>query len=175
MLLLHCQPDMELYFDPVKRLDGDFLSDLAHVATRLRIVLMTDTFEHLTVLNDWMRDLARRLPNNVLLIIASRIVPEWERSWQGWMREAKIVELKELAPENLCMLVDRYYAYIHGGKPNSIQVEAIAQFARGLPMVATTVGQLWVKYGEEDFQAVARCGNGCDENERPELTTVRQV
>ena len=48
----------------------------------------------------------------------------------------------------------RYYSYIRGGNPDPEQVEAIVQFARGLPMVATTVVQLWVKYGAEDFQAV---------------------
>src|SRR5712691_9170678 len=36
------KPDMDLYLDPAKRLDGDFLNDLSHVAVRQRIVLMTD-------------------------------------------------------------------------------------------------------------------------------------
>src|SRR5205823_5750485 len=40
------------------------------------------------------------------------------------------------------------------GESDPRQVEAIVQFARGLPMVATTVVQLWVKYGLEDFQTV---------------------
>ena len=141
------------YSQGLEKVIPDEVSDALMEAIH-RHGLMTDTFEQLIVLNDWMRDLARRLPNNVLLVIAGRIVPEWERSWQGWMGKAEIVELKEMAPENLCLLVDRYYAYIHGSKPNSTQVEAIAQFARGLPMAATTVVQLWVKYGKEDFQAV---------------------
>lgn len=148
------KPDMELYFDPATRLDSDFINDLINVASRQRIVLMTDTYEQMTALDDWMRELARRLPQNVLLVIASRTVPDWERGWQGWMGKAEIVELKEMTPDDLRTLIHRYYAYIHSGDPDPKQVEAIIQFARGLPMVATTVVQLWVKYRVEDFQAV---------------------
>ena len=148
------KPDMEFYLDPAKRLDDDFLSDLAHVAARQRLVLMTDTYEQMTALDDWMRELTRRLPKNVLLVIASRTVPEWDRAWQDWMGKSEIVELKEMTPGDLRTLVQRYYAYIRGGDPDPKQVEAIVQFARGLPMVATTVVQLWVMYGAEDFQTV---------------------
>jgi hypothetical protein len=148
------KPDMELYLDPAKRLDSDFLSDVARVAARQRIVLMTDTYEQMTALDDWMRELARRLPKNVLLVIAGRTVPAWDRAWQDWMGKAEVVELKEMTPDDLRRLVQRYYSYIRGGDPDPKQVEAIVQFARGLPMVATTVVQLWVKYGLEDFQTV---------------------
>ncbi len=148
------KPDMELYLDPAKRLDSDFLSDLARVASLQRIVLMTDTYEQMTALDDWMRELARRLPKNVLLVIAGRTVPAWDRAWQDWMGKAEIVELKEMTPDDLRTLVHRYYSYIRSGNPDPRQVEAIVQFARGLPMVATTVVQLWVKYGLEDFQTV---------------------
>ena len=148
------KPDMDLYLDPAKRLDGDFLNDLSRAAARQRIVLMTDTYEQMTALDDWMRELARKLPKNVLLVIAGRNVPAWDRSWQDWMGRADILELKEMTPDNIRTLVDRYYAHIRSGDPDPKQVEAIVQFARGLPMVATTVVQLWVKYGLEDFQTV---------------------
>jgi tetratricopeptide (TPR) repeat protein len=148
------KPDMDLYLDPAKRLDSDFLSDLVPVAARQRIVLMTDTYEQMTALDDWMRELARRLPKNVLLVIAGRTVPAWDRSWQDWMGKAEIIELKEMTPDDIRTLVHRYYAFIRSGDPDPKQVEAIIQFARGLPMVATTVVQLWVKYGLEEFQTV---------------------
>ena len=51
-------------------------------------------------------------------------------------------------------LVRRYYARIREGEPDPKQVEAIIDFARGLPMVVTTAVQLWVEYGVEDFEAV---------------------
>src|SRR6266567_3607255 len=148
------KPDMELYLDPAKRLDSDFLSDLNRIASYQRIVLMTDTYEQMTALDDWMRELARRLPKNVLLVLAGRIVPVWDRAWQDWMGKAEVVELKEMTPDDIRTLVHRYYAYIRSGESDPKQVEAIVQFARGLPMVATTVVQLWVKYGLEDFQTV---------------------
>jgi len=148
------KPDLELYLDPVKCLDSDFLSDLAKVASRQRIVLLTDTYEQMTALDDWMREFARRLSKNVLLVIAGRTVPEWNRAWQSWMGNAEIVELEEMTADNLRALVRSYYARIRRGNPDPQQVEAIVQFARGLPLVATTVVQLWVKYGVEDFQAV---------------------
>lgn len=148
------KPDLEFYLDPTKRLDNDFLADLTKVASGRRLVLMTDTYEQMTALDDWMRELARRLPANVLLVIASRTVPEWDRYWQEWMGKAEIVELKEMTTENLRTLVHRYYSYIRSGEPDPQQVEAIVQFARGLPMAATTVVQLWVKYRADDFQTV---------------------
>ncbi len=148
------KPDMEFYFDPAKRLDNDFLSDLGQITAYQRIVFMIDTYEQMTTLDNWMRELVRRLPKNVLLIIAGRTVPEWNRAWQEWMGKAEFVELKEMSPEDVATLVHRYYAYIRSGNPDPKEVEAIVQFARGLPMVATTVVQLWVKYGAEDFQSV---------------------
>jgi tetratricopeptide (TPR) repeat protein len=148
------KPDMDLYLDPVKRLNADFLSDLTRAAAHQRLVLMVDTYEQMTALDEWMRDLTRRLPQNVLLVIASRTVPAWERAWQGWMGKAEIIELREMTSNDLQTLVHRYHAYVRGGDPDPRQVEAIVQFARGLPMVATTVVQLWVKYGAEDFQAM---------------------
>jgi hypothetical protein len=146
--------DLEFYIDPIKHLDADFLADLARAATRQRLVLMLDTYEKMTVLDNWMRELAHRLPKNVLLVIASRVIPEWDRAWQGWLGSAEIVPLQEMSPEDLILLIRRYYAHIHGGEPDPRQVDAIVQFARGLPMVATTVVQLWVKYHVEDFQTV---------------------
>ena len=148
------KPDMEFYLDPSKQLTDDFLSDLARAAARQRIVLMADTYEQMTALDGWMRDLARQLSKNVLLVISGRAVPEWDRAWQSWMGQAKIVELQEMTPDDQRTLVHRYYAYIRGGEPDPEQVEAIVEFARGLPIAAATVVQLWVKHGVEDFHTV---------------------
>lgn len=148
------RPELDIYLDPAERLKSDFLNDLSRVSARQRIVLMADTYEQMAALDDWMRELARKLPKNVLLVIAGRKVPAWDRPWQDWMGRAEIVELKEMTLDDIRMLIHRYYTYIRGGDPDSKQVEAIVQFARGLPMVATTVVQLWVKYGLEDFQMV---------------------
>jgi tetratricopeptide (TPR) repeat protein len=148
------KPDLDLYLDPSKRLTTDFLEDLTRAGAKQRIVLMVDTYEQITALDDWMRELTGALPDNVLLVIAGRALPAWDRAWPGWMGRAQIIELKEMTEEDLANLVQRYYAYIRGGEPDPLQVKAIVQFARGLPIAATTVVQLWMRYGVEDFQAV---------------------
>lgn len=147
--------DIDLYIDP-KKLTDDFLSDIAQVAQKRRIVLILDTFEQIKTLSGWLCDIGRHLPENMVLVIAGRAIPEWDRAWPGWMMKAEIIEMKEMEPDDLRKLVFRYYALIQGGKPNPSQVEAIVQFARGLPMVATTVIKLWVRYpkANEDFKAV---------------------
>jgi tetratricopeptide (TPR) repeat protein len=148
------RPDIDLLLDPAKKLTADFLTDLQKVADRRRIVLMLDTFEQMTALEDWAREVAQQLPANVLLVIAGRALPNWHRAWAGWMANAQVEELKPMSEEVMRELIQRYYATMRGGQPNPVQVEAIIHFARGLPMVVTSAVQLWVKYGVEDFQAV---------------------
>jgi hypothetical protein len=144
--------DLEFYLNPAERLDSDFLSDLGHASSKQRIVLLMDTYERMNALNSWMGNLAQRLPENVLLVIAGRSIPDWNRTWTGWIAIAIIVELLGMAPDTLRELVGRYHALIRAGDPDPEQVEAIVQFARRLPLVATTVVQLWTRYGIEDFQ-----------------------
>jgi hypothetical protein len=59
-----------------------------------------------------------------------------------------------MTPDELRTLLHRYYDYHRGGEPDPKQVEAIVQFARGLPMAVTAIVALWVKYQKDDFQAV---------------------
>jgi tetratricopeptide (TPR) repeat protein len=148
------KPDIDLLLDPAKKLTDDFLADVAPVADKRRIVLMLDTFEQMTALDDWAREVAQRLHANVLLVIAGRALPNWSRAWQGWMASAQVEELKPMTEEVMRDLVRRYHATMRGGEPNPAQVEAIIRFARGLPMVVTSAVKLWIQYGVEDFAAV---------------------
>lgn len=148
------QPDIDLLLDPAKKLTDDFLADVAPAADKRRIVLMLDTFEQMTALDNWAREVAQRVNSNLLLVIAGRALPNWSRAWQGWMANAQVEELKPMTEEDMRELVWRYYATMRGGEPNPAQVEAVIRFARGLPMVVTSAVQLWVKYGVEDFQSV---------------------
>ncbi len=148
------KPDIDLLLDPAKKLGDDFLTDVAGVASKRRLVLMLDTFEQMTASDDWARDLAQRMHPNVLLIIAGRAVPNWSRQWPGWMAQAQVEELRPMSEDDMRTLVQRYYATMRGGEPNPAQVEAIIRFARGLPIVVTSAVRLWVQYGVEDFQAV---------------------
>ncbi len=151
------QPDIDLLLDPAKKLTEDFLADLAKAAAKQRMVLMLDTFEQMSGLEDWTREVAQYLTGNVenvLLVIAGRAVPNWGRAWPTWMSHAEVEELKPMSEEDMHEVARRYYATIRGGEPDPQQVEAIIRFARGLPMVVTGAVQLWVQYGVEDFQAV---------------------
>lgn len=148
------QPDIDLLLDPVKKLTDDFLADVAQAADKRRIVLMLDTFEQMTALDYWVREVAQRLHANVLFVIAGRVLLSWSHAWDGWLAHAQIEELKPMSKGNMRELVQRYYATMRGGEPNPAQVEAIIRFARGLPMVVTSAVYWWVNYSTEDFQAV---------------------
>ncbi len=148
------RPDIDLLLDPTKKLTDDFLDDMNKAADKQRVVLMLDTFEQMTALEDWARDIAQRLPSNMLFVIAGRALPNWSRTWDSWQKNAYVEELKPMTEDVMRELIRRYYATMRGGEPDPIQVEAIIHFARGLPMVVTSAVQLWVKYGVEDFQAV---------------------
>ena len=148
------KPDIDLLLDPAKKLTDDFLADIAKAADKRRIVLMLDTFEQMTALDDWAREVAQRLHTNVLFVIAGRALPNWSRAWESWQANAHVEELKPMTEDVMRDLVRRYYATMRGGEPDPAQVEAIIRFARGLPMVVTSAVQLWVKYGVEDFQSV---------------------
>ena len=148
------KPDIDLLLDPAKTLTDDFLADIERVAPKRRLVLMLDTFEQLSALEDWARDLAQRLHPNVLLVLAGRAMPSWGRAWSGWLAQVHVEELKPMTDDVMRALIRRYYATMRGGEPDPKQVEAIINFARGLPMVVTTAVQLWIEYGVEDFEAV---------------------
>jgi tetratricopeptide (TPR) repeat protein len=148
------RPDVDLVLDPTRQLTDAFLADINKAAAQQRIVLLLDTFEQLSALEDWARDFAQRLHPNVLLVIAGRALPSWDRAWPGWLAQTHIEELKPMTPAIMRELIERYYATMHGGEPDPTQIEAIIKFARGLPVVVTSAVQLWVAYGVEDFQSV---------------------
>ncbi len=148
------KPDIDLLLDPEKRLTTDFLADMAKAAEKKRIVLLLDTYEQMTALEDWVGEIGQKIHPNILIVVAGRILPDWNRSWQGWMANAQVEELKPMTEDIMRELIRRYYATMHGGEPDSAQVEAIIRFARGLPMAVTSAVQLWVKYDVEDFQSV---------------------
>jgi tetratricopeptide (TPR) repeat protein len=148
------KPDIDLLLDPAKALSEDFLADIAKAAAMKRIVLMLDTYEQLTALDDWAREFAQRLHPNVLLVIAGRAVPDWQRQWPGWLAQAQVEEVKPMTDEVMRELAVRYYRTLRGSEPDPMQVDAIVRFARGLPVVVTSAINIWVEYGVEDFQSV---------------------
>lgn len=148
------KPDIDLLLDPAKRLATDFLVDIAKAAEKKRIVLLLDTYEQMTALEDWVGEITQTIHPNILMVIAGRKLPDGNRAWQGWIMNAHVEELRPMTEDIMRQLIRRYYSTMRGGEPNPEQVEAIIHFARGLPMVVTSAVQLWVKYGVEDFQAI---------------------
>jgi len=148
------KPDIDLLLDPANRLTTDFLADLTKFAEKKRIVLLLDTYEQMSELENWVVDVVQKLHPNVLMVVAGRELPKWNSMWQEWMMSAQIEELKPMTEEIMHELINRYYATLRGGKPDPAQVKAITSFARGLPIVVTSAVQLWVEHGVEDFQAI---------------------
>lgn len=147
--------DIDLILDSTKKLTDDFLADIAKVVSTRRIVLMLDTFEQMTTLNNWTCDLARRIHSNALIVIAGRAMVNWDEQWHGWLAQVEAHPLEPMTPDVMRMLVRRYYATMVGDEPDPKQVETIVAFARGLPMVVTSAVRLWVKYRQDfDFESV---------------------
>ena len=150
------KPELDLYLDPSTKLTDDFLNDLTYATKNCRLVLMLDTYEQMTGLDDWVRALVKQLPTNVLIVIAGRasMGRKWDREWPGWMMQARIEPLGAMTEDNMRMLVHRYYATMRESEPNPKQVEDVVRFSRGLPLVVTSAVRMWVRYGVEDFHAV---------------------
>jgi tetratricopeptide (TPR) repeat protein len=146
--------DIDLLLDPSKKLSADFLEDITKAAEKKRIVLLLDTFEQMPTLEDWIGEVAQKIHPNILMVIAGRKLPDWNRVWPGWMMNAQVEELKPMNEAIMRQLIQRYYATMRGGEADPTQVEAIVHFASGLPLVVISAVQLWVKYGVEDFQSV---------------------
>ena len=74
------KPDIDLLLDPAKKLTSDFLEDTAKAAEKKRIVLLLDTYEQMSALEDWVGEVAQKIHPNVLMVIAGRKLPDWNRS-----------------------------------------------------------------------------------------------
>lgn len=145
---------VDLILDLTSRLTEDFLKDVGLIASHRRVVIILDTYDQITRLNDWVCELAQRIHPNALLIISGRSLPNWERQWPSWLAQTDIQELEPMQPDDMRELVTRYYATQRIGLPDPKQIDAIVSFARGLPIAVTLSVKLWVQYGVKDFQAV---------------------
>jgi tetratricopeptide (TPR) repeat protein len=139
--------DYEFFSDPTKRLTRDFLSDVEKVAAQKRPVLMLDALEQVTALDEWLRDLIRAMPPNVLVVVAGQDVPDWSRAWPEWFAEAEVLTLEEMSDDDVAELVRRYYGLFGRGDADEGFVRDVVRFARGLPVAATTMVELGVTHG----------------------------
>lgn len=144
--------DVDLLLDPVKKLTYDFLIDLAKIAQHTRIVLILDSYEQVSLFSNWLQDLAKCLPDNVLLVIASHGIPVWAEG--GFLAKTEVHRLEPMTTAEMDKLIHRYYATIKAGKPDATQVNAIISLAHGLPLVVTMAVRLWAKYEIIDIEEV---------------------
>ena len=141
--------------DPGGELRQALLADLGEATARGLIVLMIDTYEQISTLDAWVGELASQLPARVLLVLAGRVGPDWDRAWPGWRARARVLELEEMTPEHVRTLIRRYHSIVAGGAElDPQQVEVIVELARGVPLAATTAVQFLVNYRLSDAQTV---------------------
>jgi hypothetical protein len=146
--------EIDLILEHETRLTHDFLADIKLAGDGRRIVLILDTFKKGIMLDDWVCNIAQCLSQmkaNVLLVIAGRDRPNWNREWPSWRANAQIEELKPMEEGKMRDLIQRYYAMICKSEPNPMQVEEIIHFAGGLPLFASTAVNVWVSHKFEDF------------------------
>lgn len=139
-----------------RRFATDFLRDLQQVGRVQRVVLLLDTYEQLSSpLGDWTQHLAKHLPENILLVIAGRKVPDWSEDWELWLSRVRIVNLDLMSLPDIHKLVWRYYSAVNDDQtPDPAQVGQIAEFARGLPLAVTSAVKLMILWEFSDFQRV---------------------
>ncbi|MFN8442033.1 MAG: AAA family ATPase [Caldilineaceae bacterium] len=102
-----------------------------------RVVLLIDTYEYLSSLDTWLRDLfLPQIPANALVVIAGRNPPA--SSWHadtGWQSLIKVVSLRNLTPEE-----SRQLLALHTVE-TSAQDEIVA-FTHGHPLAISLITEL---------------------------------
>jgi tetratricopeptide (TPR) repeat protein len=150
------EDEISLYLDPSKKLTAAFLQDMAQVASLHRPVLLLDTFELMTTLDSWIRNLAHDLHPNVLLVIAGQQIPDWNRNrlWPGWLAHADVQELTPMIPAVTRELITKYYKTLLPGEPDPALVNAIVSFAGGLPLIVTTAVNILTTFHATNFAEI---------------------
>lgn len=135
-------------------LDGG-ASPLEMLAQHSRSVLLLDTYETLTPLDDWLRDtFLPQLPEGCLVVIAGRNAPtsSW-RTAPGWRDLVRIVSLRNLSPDDSVQYLNTR------GLPEA-QHPSVLAFTHGHPLalalVADVVTQSDTPFNPEDEPDVVR-------------------
>lgn len=112
-----------------------------------RTVLLIDTYELLTPLDNWLRnDFLPQLPDNVLLVLAGRQPPglAW-RADPGWQAMMRIVPLR-----NLSVAESRDYLARRGIPAN--QHDAVLSFTHGHALALSLVADVAAQQPDAPFQ-----------------------
>ena len=108
-----------------------------------RLVVLFDTYERLSPLDDWVRTrLLPRLPATALTVVAGRTPPDsaW-RADPAWRELLRVVSLRNLSPEE-----SRQYLQACGVDP--ARQEQLVELAHGHPLGLSLLADVVVRGGE---------------------------
>ena len=108
-----------------------------------RLVVLFDTYERLSPLDDWVRTrLLPRLPATALTVVAGRTPPDsaW-RADPAWRELLRVVSLRNLSPEE-----SREYLQACGVDPD--RQEQLVELAHGHPLGLSLLADVVVRGGE---------------------------
>jgi ATP/maltotriose-dependent transcriptional regulator MalT len=112
-----------------------------------RLLLMVDTYETLTPLDDWMREtFLPQLPENVLVILCGRnpLAPAW-RADVGWQAFLEILPLRNLAP-------DETRDYLSRRNIPENQQQTVLNFTHGHPLALSLIAETFAQRAGGDFR-----------------------
>ncbi len=120
-------------FDTLQRQEGHF-------------VLFIDTYEKLSPLDDWMRQVfLPQMPDNVLTVLSGRKAPS--KNWvldQGWQQLMKTLQVRNLSPaESKSFLQKR-------NVPES-EADKIMDFTHGHPLALSVVADMYDQFPGRQF------------------------
>jgi hypothetical protein len=116
---------------------------IAGLSNSGRLVVLFDTYERLSPLDDWVRTrLLPRLPATALTVVAGRTPPDsaW-RADPAWRELLRVVSLRNLSPE-----VSRQYLQACGVDPD--RQEQLVELAHGHPLGLSLLADVVVRGGE---------------------------
>ena len=108
-----------------------------------RVVLLIDTYERLTPLDDWVRTrLLPRLPATALTVISGRSAPSsaW-RADPAWRELLRVVSLRNLSPED-----SRHYLHVCGVEP--ARHDELVEQSHGHPLGLSLLADVLVRGGD---------------------------
>jgi hypothetical protein len=116
---------------------------IARLSDSGRLVVLFDTYERLSPLDDWVRTrLLPRLPATALTVVAGRTPPDsaW-RADPAWRELLRVVSLRNLSPEE-----SRQYLQVCGVDPD--RQEQLVELAHGHPLGLSLLADVVVRGGE---------------------------
>jgi hypothetical protein len=114
--------------------------------TDSRMVLLVDTYEKLTPIDDWMRqEFLPQMPDNVLTVLSGRKAPS--KNWvldNGWQQLMKVLQVRNLSPsESRQLLLKR-------NVPEQ-ELDSILDFTHGHPLALSVVADMYAQFPGKKF------------------------